>query len=171
MAKKKVQIRKIRPSSKLPVKKNGNWYDCYVNKIQLVKGDKLQKSFNTNIFECVDELGGNVPIKYKQGDVLICSLGFATNLGKGYEAHLLPRSSTFAKKGLILTNSMGLIDSEYCGDNDEWIAVFYATRPGSIRVHDRLAQMTIQKSNPDVELEEVEELNNENRGGFGSTGQ
>ena len=112
-----------------------------------------------------------VPIKYKKGDVLICGLGFAMELGKGYEAHIIPRSSTFAKKGLQLTNSVGLIDSSYCGDRDEWMAVFYATRPGSIKVGDRLVQMTIQKTNPPVEFEEVETLGNEDRGGYGSTGQ
>lgn len=171
MANKKVKIKTIRPSAQLPVKNNGNWYDCFVNKIALVRGDKLQKSFNENVFDNVDELSVITPIKYKRGDVLICGLGFAMELGKGYEAHIIPRSSTFAKKGLILTNSVGLIDSSYCGDEDEWVAVFYATRPGSIKVHDRLVQMTIQKSNPNVDFEEVDSLNNPNRGGYGSTGQ
>lgn len=171
MANKKVKIKTIRPSAQLPVKNNGNWYDCFVNKISLVRGDKLQKSFNENVFDNVGELSVITPIKYKRGDVLICSLGFAMELGKGYEAHIIPRSSTFAKKGLILTNSVGLIDSSYCGDEDEWVAVFYATRPGSIKVHDRLVQMTIQKSNPNVDFEEVNSLNNPNRGGYGSTGQ
>lgn len=171
MANKKVKIKTIRPSAQLPVKNNGNWYDCFVNKISLVRGDKLQKSFNENVFDNVAELSVITPIKYKRGDVLICSLGFAMELGKGYEAHIIPRSSTFAKKGLILTNSVGLIDSSYCGDEDEWVAVFYATRPGSIKVHDRLVQMTIQKSNPNVDFEEVDSLNNPNRGGYGSTGQ
>lgn len=171
MANKKVKIKTIRPSAQLPVKNNGNWYDCFVNKISLVRGDKLQKFFNENVFDNVDELSVITPIKYKRGDVLICGLGFAMELGKGYEAHIIPRSSTFAKKGLILTNSVGLIDSSYCGDEDEWVAVFYATRPGSIKVHDRLVQMTIQKSNPNVDFEEVDSLNNPNRGGYGSTGQ
>lgn len=171
MANKKVRIKKIRPSAKLPVKNNGNWYDCFVNKISLVSGGKLQITFNENVFDNIDELGGIPPIRYKRGDVLICSLGFAMELGKGYEAHILPRSSTFAKKGLILTNSVGLIDSNYCGDTDEWLAVFYATRPGSIKVHDRLVQMTIQKSNPNIDFEEVDELGNPDRRGYGSTGQ
>lgn len=171
MANKKVKIKKIRHSAKLPVKNNGNWYDCFVNKISLVSGGKLQMTFNDSVFDNVDELSAVTPIKYKRGDVLICSLGFAMELGKGYEAHIIPRSSTFAKKGLILTNSVGLIDSSYCGDEDEWVAVFYATRPGSIKVHDRLVQMTIQKSNPNVDFEEVDSLNNPNRGGYGSTGQ
>ena len=171
MANKKVKIRKIRPNAQLPVKSNGNWYDCFVNKISLVSCEKLQKSFNESVFDNVELIGEHNPIKYKRGDVLICSLGFAMESGKGYEAHIIPRSSTFAKKGLILTNSIGLIDSSYCGDKDEWIAVFYATRPGSIKVHDRLVQMTIQKSNSNIDFEEVDSLDNPNRGGYGSTGQ
>ena len=171
MANKKVKIKKIRPSAKLPVKNNGNWYDCYVSKISKVLRYPLETlTFNANVFDHIEETSVTT-MSYIKGDVLICSLGFAMELGKGYEAHILPRSSTFAKKGLILTNSVGLIDSSYCGDGDEWIAVFYATRPGSIKVHDRLVQMTIQKSNPNVDFEEVETLGNENRGGYGSTGQ
>lgn len=171
MANKKVIIRKIRPSAQLPVKNNGNWYDCITSAIWVVRRELLANTFNTNVFDSAQRCDNSMIVKYKRGDVLICSLGFAMELGKGYEAHILPRSSTFAKKGLILTNSVGLIDSSYCGDEDEWVAVFYATRPGSIKVHDRLVQMTIQKSNPNVDFEEVDSLNNPNRGGYGSTGQ
>lgn len=171
MANKKVKIRKMRPSAKVPQKINGNWYDCYVSRISIVRDTRLQQIYNANVFDLAQPEVTTVPIKYKKGDVLICGLGFAMELGKGYEAHIIPRSSTFAKKGLQLTNSVGLIDSSYCGDRDEWMAVFYATRPGSIKVGDRLVQMTIQKTNPPVEFEEVETLGNEDRGGYGSTGQ
>ena len=171
MANKKVRLKKIRPNAKVPVKKEGNWYDCYVNKISKVSNHTLEiTTYNANVFDHIENTSYET-MQYRKGDVLICSLGFAMELGKGYEAHIIARSSTFAKKGLILTNSIGLIDSSYCGDKDEWIAVFYATRPGSIKVHDRLVQMTIQKSNPNVDFEEVETLGNENRGGYGSTGQ
>ena len=171
MANKKVRLKKMRPSAKVPAKQEGNWYDCYVNKISKVSGYTLERTtFNANVFDHIEETS-YATVQYRKGDVLICSLGFAMELGKGYEAHIIPRSSTFAKKGLILTNSVGLIDSSYCGDEDEWIAVFYGTRPGSIKVHDRLVQMTIQKSNPNVDFEEVNTLGNENRGGYGSTGQ
>lgn len=171
MANKKVKIRKIRPSAQLPVKNNGNWYDCTTSQIWVVRRESLSNTFNANVFALAQKCADPITTKYKRGDVLICHLGFAMELGKGYEAHIIPRSSTFVKKGLILTNSIGLIDSNYCGDDDEWIAVFYATRPGSIKVHDRLVQMTIQKSNPNVDFEEVDELGNANRGGYGSTGQ
>lgn len=171
MANKKVKIKTIRPSAQLPVKNNGNWYDCDTSAIWVVRSELLSNTFNTNVFELAYRCADSMPVKYKRGDVIICDLGFALELGKGYEAHVIPRSSTFTKKGLILTNSIGLIDSNYCGDTDEWKAVFYATRPGSIKVHDRLVQMTIQKSNPNIDFEEVESLDNPNRGGYGSTGQ
>ena len=171
MANKKVRIRKMRPNAQLPVKNNGNWYDCITSEIRVVRRELLANTFNTNVFDVAQKCADSMPVKYKRGDVLICTLGFALELGKGYEAHVIPRSSTFAKKGLMLTNSIGLIDSNYCGDTDEWIAVFYATRPGSIKVNDRLVQMTIQKSNPNIDFEEVDTLDNPNRGGYGSTGQ
>ena len=65
---------------------------------------------------------------------------------------------------------MGLIDSNYCGDNDEWRAVFYATRDGVLRVGERVVQMTVEKTNK-FDLVEVEHLGNEDRGGYGSTGK
>ena len=171
MANKKVRIRNVRPDAKLPVSMKGNWYDCDTSAIWVVRREELENIYNANVFGLAQKCDNSMPVRYKRGDVLILGLGFATDLGAGWEGHLLPRSSTFTKKGLILTNSVGLIDSSYNGDDDEWKAVFYATRPGRIKIHDRLTQMTIQKSNRDIDFEEVESLENPNRGGFGSTGQ
>ena len=171
MANKKVRIKKIRPSAKLPVAKNGNWYDCDTSAIWVVRREVLESTFNANVFEFAQRCTDSMVVRYKKGDVIILGLGFAADLGEGWEGHIIPRSSTFTKKGLILTNSVGLIDSSYNGDEDEWKAVLYATRSGSIKIHDRLIQMTIQKSNPNIDFEEVDELGNQNRGGYGSTGQ
>ena len=171
MANKKVRIKKIRPSAKLPVKNNGNWYDCDTSAIWVVRREVLENTFNANVFELAQRCNNSMVVRYKKGDVLILGLGFAADLGEGWEGHLIPRSSTFTKKGLKLTNSVGLIDSSYNGDDDEWRAVFEATRGGSIKIHDRLLQMTIQKSNKEIDFEEVDELGNSNRGGYGSTGQ
>lgn len=171
MANKKVRIKKVRPSAKLPVKNNGNWYDCDTSAIWIVRRGILENTFNANVFEFAQRCNTSMVVRYKKGDVLILGLGFAADLGDGWEGHLIPRSSTFTKKGLILTNSVGLIDSTYNGDGDEWKAVFYATRGGSIKIHDRLTQITIQKSNREIDFEEVDELGNPDRGGYGSTGQ
>ena len=101
-------------------------------------------------------------------------LGLAMKLPEGVEAHILPRSSTFIKTGLLLTNSMGVIDNSYSGDDDEWCAVFYATRATIIGRGTRLLQFRFVDTQAtmfgDINFEEVTKLGDANRGGFGSTG-
>lgn len=110
-------------------------------------------------------------IRYVAGDILFLGLGVAMELPEGYEAVVAPRSSTFKNTGLILTNSIGVIDESYCGDTDEWKAVVYCTRDGMIKRHDRLFQFRIQKSQPELKFTEVKQLGNKDRGGYGSTGR
>ena len=90
---------------------------------------------------------------------------------EGYEAHLVPRSSTFKTWGLLQTNSMGVIDRSYCGDEDMWRMPVYATRDTVIHVNDRIAQFRIMENQPKIVFDEVESLGNTSRGGFGSTGK
>ncbi len=105
------------------------------------------------------------------GDFKLIPLGVALELPKGYEAHLVPRSSTFKNWGLLQTNSMGVIDCSYCGDNDMWRMPVYATRDTVLHVNDRIAQFRIMKNQPEIHFVEVKELGNSDRGGFGSTGR
>lgn len=91
-------------------------------------------------------------------------------LPKGYEAHVVPRSSTFKNFGVIQTNHMGVIDESYCGDNDQWYFSAYALRDTVIHVNDRICQFRIMEHQPALEFEEVVRLEGEDRGGFGSTG-
>ena len=108
---------------------------------------------------------------YHTGDSLMIPLGVAMKLPKGYEAHMLPRSSTFKRYGIIMTNSMGIIDEAYCGDDDQWHFPAYALRAGKICKGDRIAQFRVQKHQECMKLVKVDALNNENRGGFGSSGR
>lgn len=110
-------------------------------------------------------------IRYVAGDILFIGLGVAMELPENYEAYVSSRSSTFKRTGLILTNGFGVIDNAYCGDNDEWKAMVYATRDGEIERHERLFQFRIQKKQPEIHFKEVERLKNEDRGGYGSTGR
>ena len=112
-------------------------------------------------------------------DEALIPLGVAMELPIGYRANLLPRSSTFKKWGIIVTNSMGVIDHTYCGDNDEWkLAVFclkgreFVNGKKCTIIHkgDKIAQFEIVPVMPKVVLEEVDHLGNADRGGFGSTG-
>ena len=109
-------------------------------------------------------------VTMEPGDFRIISLGVAMELPEGYEAHILPRSSTFKKFGIILSNSEGIIDNSFRGDNDIWGFPAIALRPTTIYRGDRICQFRIVKKQPQVEFEEVESLDNDNRGGFGSTG-
>lgn len=102
----------------------------------------------------------------------IISLGVSIQLPEGYEAHVVPRSSTFKKWGIIQTNGVGIIDCSYCGDNDIWRMPVLCFRKGGtvIKKGDRICQFRIMKNQPDVHLVEVKHLGNKDRGGFGSTG-
>ncbi|MED4817649.1 dUTP diphosphatase DutA [Bacillus atrophaeus] len=97
-------------------------------------------------------------------------LGVAMELPEGYEAHVVPRSSTYKNFGVIQTNSMGVIDESYKGDNDFWLFPAYALRDTEIKKGDRICQFRIMKKMPTVELVEVAHLGNDDRGGLGSTG-
>lgn len=110
-------------------------------------------------------------ISYKQGDTVMIPLGVAMQLPTGYEAHLYPRSSTLKHFGIIMTCSVGIIDEAYCGNNDQWHFPAYAIRDGEIKKGDRVAQFRIIEHQPRIIFENVEFLNNNDRGGFGSTGK
>ena len=97
-------------------------------------------------------------------------LGISVELPEGYEAHVAPRSSTFKNWGIIQTNSVGVIDNSYCGDNDIWMMPVYATRFTEIKKNDRICQFRIIEKQPHLEFETVAHLGNEDRGGFGSSG-
>lgn len=110
-------------------------------------------------------------VDMKAGEYKMFPLGVAMQLPKGYEAIVAPRSSTFKKYGIILVNSFGIIDESFCGDNDEWQYLAYAMRDTHIPKNERICQFRIVKHQPEIELIEVEELGNQDRGGIGSTGR
>ena len=91
-------------------------------------------------------------------------------LPKGHEAHVVPRSSTFKNFGIIQTNGIGIIDESYSGDNDQWFMPVYALRDSVINRFDRLCQFRIIEKMQSVNLIKVNFLNNQDRGGYGSTG-
>jgi dUTP pyrophosphatase len=109
-------------------------------------------------------------ISMSAGEFGLIPLGVAMELPSGYEAHIAPRSSTFKNYGLLMTNSIGIVDELYKGDNDEWLMSVYATRDTIINLNDRICQFRIVEHQPKIEFEEVESLENEDRSGFGSTG-
>lgn len=109
-------------------------------------------------------------VELKKGEFQLIPLGVAMKLPDGYEAHVLPRSSTFKNFGILQVNSMGVIDESYSGDNDQWFFPAFAVRDTIIHVNDRICQFRIMKHQPMIQFQEVEHLNDADRGGFGSTG-
>ena len=110
-------------------------------------------------------------VTLKAGEFKLIPLGVAMQLPKGYEAHLVPRSSTFKTWGIIQTNSMGVVDCSYCGDNDMWRMPVIAMKDTEIHVNDRICQFRIFKNQPVIKFDEVSHLEGTDRGGFGSTGR
>jgi dUTP pyrophosphatase len=109
-------------------------------------------------------------IELKQNEFGLIPLGIAMELPEGYEAHVVPRSSTFKNFGIIETNSMGVIDESYKGDNDQWFFPSFALRDTKIEFGERICQFRIMEKMPEVEFVEVEYLGNDDRGGHGTTG-
>lgn len=109
-------------------------------------------------------------VTLEAGEFKLIPLGVAMMLPKGYEALVIPRSSTFKKYGIIQANSVGLIDETYCGNNDEWYFPAFATRKISIHKNTRICQFRIIEHQHPIDIVEVTELSEINRGGFGSTG-
>lgn len=110
-------------------------------------------------------------VELKAGEFQLIPLGIAMELPKGYEAHIVPRSSTFKNFGIIQTNHCGIVDESYCGNNDQWFMPAYALRDTVIEVNDRICQFRIFEHQPALVFDEVETLDNADRGGHGSTGK
>ncbi|MBU5487482.1 deoxyuridine 5'-triphosphate nucleotidohydrolase [Clostridium sp. MSJ-8] len=147
----KIRVKYFDNATKLQKIAKGNWIDVYANKdIFVVEGERAM-----------------IP------------LGFALELPKGWEAHLAPRSSTFKTWGIIQTNSVGVVDDTYIGDNDQWHMPVFCLQGKDIegidqgtwiKKGDKIGQFRIMEVMPEIEFDEVEAFNNEDRGGFGTTG-
>ena len=105
------------------------------------------------------------------GESRAIPLGVAMELPAGYEAWMAPRSSTFKQFGILMSNSLGIVDESYKGDNDQWHFPAFAVRYCKIKKNDRICQFRIIEHQPKFNFVEVESLGNDNRGGLGSTGR
>ena len=116
------------------------------------------------------DLRASEEVMLKKGEFKLIPLGVAMELPNGFEAHIVPRSSTFKNFGIIQTNHMGVIDQSYCGDSDMWRFPAYAIRDTVIHKNDRICQFRIMRNQPNIVFNEVKHLKGDDRGGFGSTG-
>ena len=136
------------------------YHDPEMPKIEFVGGDKSDW-YDLRVAERV---------VMSKGEYKLLSLGVSMELPKGYEAHVAPRSSTFKNFGILLANSLGIIDNSYCGDSDIWRFPAIALRDTVIEKYERICQFRLVKKQDDVDFVEVAFLDGENRGGIGSTG-
>lgn len=135
------------------------YFDKEIDKIEKIsKGDWI-------------DLRSSETVHLKKGEFHLINLGVGMELPDGYEAHIVPRSSTYKNFKIIQTNHMGIIDRSYCGDNDVWMMPVKAMDDTVIHKNDRICQFRIERVQPQIEFEEVETLLNSDRGGFGSTGR
>lgn len=110
-------------------------------------------------------------VDLKKGEYALIPLGVCMKLPKGYEANVVPRSSTFKMWGILQTNGYAVIDASYCGENDQWMMPVYATRDTTIDINDRICQFRINKKMKKPKLITVSKMSDNSRGGFGSTGK
>lgn len=116
------------------------------------------------------DLRASETVTLKKGEFKLIPLGIAIQLPAGYEAHVVPRSSTFKNFGILQVNSMGIIDESYGGDDDQWFFPALAVRDTEIHAGDRICQFRIMEHQPAIRWIETDHLDGQNRGGFGSTG-
>ena len=134
----------------------------YFNDVQEIEALEVGDWIDLRSAESVD---------IKAGEYKLIRLGVAMELPEGYEALVAPRSSTFKNYGILLANSLGIIDESYKVDNDEWKFLAYATRDTHVEKNERICQFRIIEHQPKIKLTKVESLGNADRGGIGSTGK
>ena len=138
----RIKIRYLRDIDRIVKIETGNWIDL----------------------RCAED------VEMKAGEYRQIPLGVAMELPNGYEAIVAPRSSTFSKYGVLMANSIGVIDESYKGDGDEWNFLAYAARDTVIPKNTRICQFRIVRHQPFLFFREVDRLGNDDRGGIGSTG-
>jgi len=137
----------------------------FTDKIEKIKYIGGEKKSNWIDLRCAEK------ITMKAGEFKLIPLGIAMELPEGYEAIMVPRSSTFKNFKILQTNSIGVIDESYCGDNDQWFFPAYAVEDTTIELNDRICQFRIQEHQPTILFNEVKLLGNEDRNGIGSSGK
>lgn len=117
------------------------------------------------------DLAASEDVKLREGEVKVIPLGIRMKLPEGYFGLVVPRSSTCLKYGIMMANSVGIIDPDYCGDSDVWGFVAYATRGTKIPKGTRIAQFMPVRMFGDLDFAVVDEMPYPDRGGYGSTGE
>ncbi len=155
----------------------GDWIDIYTT------GDVIFEEPVANTLKRTRTNGTDISTRNVEFKPRFVSLNMAMKLPDGYEAVILPRSSTFKRYGCILVNSQGVIDNSFKGNNDIWGSMWLPTRNATIPANKAFMQFRIQLSQRasiwqkikwifstnKIEFIAVDDLNSQDRGGFGSS--
>src|SRR5688500_1286795 len=117
------------------------------------------------------DLASAVDIEIPPRSIRLVRTGLVIAVPEGYFLGIFARSSTPLKRGLMVANGVGVVDADYCGPGDEIKVQLlnFTDAPVQVKRGDRLAQGIVLPS-PSIEWNEVEEMGEPTRGGFGSTG-
>ena len=141
-----------------------------MNTIELKYFSDIEKIKKVDNGDWID-LRSAIDVELKKDEFKLISLGVGMQLPEGYEAHIVPRSSTYKNFGIIQTNHQAVIDESYSGDNDQWFYPAYALRDTVIHKNDRICQFRIVEKQPEICFKEVNHLSDIDRGGIGSSGK
>lgn len=171
----KIKIKELTPGCMPEIIVDGDWIDLRASRditLEGMRADTLRRHSG--------DKGNYRKVNFKWE---LVPLGVAMKLPKGYEAIVAPRSSSFKKWYITVPNSFGVIDNSYSGNNDEWHMPALMFEEGIIHKGERICQFRIQLSQKatvwqkikwlftnGIKIEQVNELDNKDRGGFGSTG-
>lgn len=174
----KIKVKRLNCNIELPtIIEKGEWVDLRSSSTVTLKAPQSETLKSHRV--------GDNRVYYRNVnfDSILIPLGIAMKLPDGFEAIVAPRSSTYNKFGIIQTNSLGIIDNSYCGNEDEWQFPATALRETTINTGDRICQFRIQLSqkatiwqrlkwlfSSGIKIVEVDNLSNNNRSGIGSTG-
>jgi dUTP pyrophosphatase len=141
-----------------------------MNTIELKYFSDIEKIKKVDNGDWID-LRSAIDVELKKDEFKLIPLGVGMKLPEGYEAHIVPRSSTYKNFGIIQTNHQAVIDESYSGDNDQWFYPAYALRDTVIHKNDRICQFRIVEKQPEICFKEVNHLSDIDRGGIGSSGK
>ncbi len=144
-----------------------------VLKVKKIKEEAIIPSYSTQGSVGLD-LRAIKEYNIKAGEQALIKTGLAVEIPYGYVGFVCSRSGMAIKDGLFVLNSPGVVDPDYRGENDEVGVILYNTgsihKEYNVKAGDKVAQLVISLA-PQFKIEKVNSLNNEDRGGFGSTGR
>lgn len=173
----KIKVKVLTEGCMPEINEKGDWID-----LKAAKDIKLNAAQSGTLKKKTVE-GEGVGYRNVEMNTSYIPLGVAMKLPNGFEAIVASRSSGPKKLNIFIPSGIGIIDQVYSGNGDEWNYVASSMKATTIHKGDRICQFRIQLSqkatmwqklkwlfNSGIKLVEVDDLGDNNRGGFGTTG-